>query len=98
MNTCFVKSKVRHLVGFFSTRCRTSDKNKIDQVLDLAVFSTSSRIRRVVMFDERVFDEKSCIGVKQRMSLPNTLLYLSIKQILTIYTIMTIKNGVIDYK
>ena len=27
-------------------------------------FSTSSRIRRVVMFDERVFDEKSCIDEK----------------------------------
>ena len=58
-DTCFEKSKVRHLVDFFSTRCRTSDKNKIDKVSDLA---TSSRIRRVVMFDERVFDEKTCIG------------------------------------
>ena len=46
------KSKVRHLVDFFSTRCRTSDKNKIDQVSDLAVFfdqqsySTSCHVRR----------------------------------------------------
>ena len=37
---------------FFSTRCRTSDKNKIDQVSDLAVFfdqrsySTSCHVRR----------------------------------------------------
>ena len=34
-----------------STKCRT-----------WPFFSTSSRIRRVVMFDERVFDEKSCTG------------------------------------
>ena len=51
-DTCFEKSKVRHLVDFFSTRCRTSDKNKIDQVSDLAVFfdqqsySTSCHVRR----------------------------------------------------
>ena len=36
-----------------STKCRT-----------WPFFSTSSRIRRVVMFDERVFDEKSCTGIK----------------------------------
>ena len=35
-----------------STKCRT-----------WPFFSTSSRIRRVVMFDERVFDEKSCTGL-----------------------------------
>ena len=36
-----------------STKCRT-----------WPFFSTSSRIRRVVMFDERVFDEKSCTGME----------------------------------
>ena len=61
-DTCFEKSKVRHLVDFFSTRCRTSDKTKIDQVSDLAVFfSTSTRIRRVVIFDERILDEKTTL-------------------------------------
>ena len=35
---------------FFSTRCRTSDKNKIDQVSDLAVF----------FLPAVVFDELSC--------------------------------------
>ena len=42
-----------------STKCRT-----------WPFFSTSSRIRRVVMFDKRVFDEKSCTDwrdVKVRM-------------------------------
>ena len=40
-----------------STKCRT-----------WPFFSTSSRIRRVVMFDERVFDEKSCTEQKHTNS------------------------------
>ena len=51
---------------FFSTRCRTSDKNKIDQVSDLAVFfdqrsySTSCHVRRKGFRREVVhrFDEQ----------------------------------------
>ena len=48
-----VRKKQSPTLGrFFSTRCRTSDKNKIDQVSDLAVFfdqqsySTSCHVRR----------------------------------------------------
>ena len=41
-----------------STKCRT-----------WPFFSTSSRIRRVVMFDERVFDEKSCTEQGQPLKL-----------------------------
>ena len=36
--------------------CSKRINNRINRV-----FSTSSRIRRVIMLDERVFDEKSCI-------------------------------------
>ena len=39
-----------------STKCRTWP----------FFFSTSIRIRRVVKFDERVFDEKSCIDLLRR--------------------------------
>ena len=42
-----------------STKCRT-----------WPFFSTSSRIRRVVMFDERVFD-KSCTALLQSLSFVN---------------------------
>ena len=52
------------MVEFFSTRCRTSDKNKIDQVSDLTVFfdqqsySTSCHVRRKGFRREVVHREK----------------------------------------
>ena len=48
---------------FFSTRCRTSDKNKIDQVSDLAVFLLA------VVFDELLCSTK---GFSTRSRAPIT--------------------------
>ena len=55
---------------FFSTRCRTSDKNKIDQVSDLAVFfdqqsySTSCHVRRKGFRREVVHRTQTHLPVK----------------------------------
>ena len=55
-----------------STKCRT-----------WPFFSTSSRIRRVVMFDERVFDEKSCTVAGQSVHLTTLFSWASLNKRLT---------------
>ena len=45
--------------SIFITKSRTSFETKIDEMPTSLFFSTNSRIRRKVIFDERVFDENS---------------------------------------
>ena len=61
-DTCFEKRKVRHWSIFFRLGVVFQIKIKSTKCRTWPFFSTNSRIRRVVMFDERVFDEKSCTG------------------------------------